>query len=105
MKTNIARAFEGRKFDIGYASSLSADAIPPLVETLPRLGPQSVNSAERSLLAVNILGRWNFRYPDWRTWNFSRAQAKRIVLENDSTLQRMVLKRPQGYGLPYPSVL
>jgi hypothetical protein len=94
MKTNLARAFEGRKFDISYAGLLSADATTRLVEALPRLGPQSVNSEERYLLAANILGKWKFRNPDWRTWNSSRAEATRVVLDNESALRRMALKRP-----------
>src|SRR2546427_1696660 len=66
-RTNTARAAAGRKFDAGYAGSLSADAVPALVSALPALSPH-----DRCTVAKRILAEWAPpNQPDWRTWSWS----------------------------------
>ena len=50
VRTNVALAQAGRRFDASYAASLSADAVPALVAGLAKLSP-----AERSKAAACIL--------------------------------------------------
>ncbi len=73
VQTNLARAGSGRSFDGAYATSLSADAVPVLLEAGSALG-----DAER----VELANRWApTDQSDWRTWNWGRSQARRAVLE------------------------
>ena len=83
VQTNVALAQAGRRFDAGYAASLSGDALPPLVDALPKLSP-----AERSQAAACILARWlPPRDSDWRAWSWSRREASRVTGANLSRLQ------------------
>ncbi|MBI3979501.1 MAG: DUF4173 domain-containing protein [Chloroflexi bacterium] len=71
VQTNADRAKTGRPFDGSYALTLSADAVPALVEILPGL-PEK----ERQAVAAGMLRRWP--HPgrqDWRAWNWGRTQA------------------------------
>jgi hypothetical protein len=71
VRVNAARPATPRPFDSRYAASLSADAVPALVEALPTL-PES----ERGMVSARILQRWSPpEQPDWRTWNWGRARA------------------------------
>jgi len=82
-RTNLARAKAGRSFDAGYATRLSADAVPELVAALPNLNPQ-----ERCAVAAGILKRWAFpQASDWRAWSWSRARAAQAVRENGASLK------------------
>ena len=84
-RTNLARAKTGRTFDAGYATRLSADAVPELVATLPDLSPQ-----DRCAVAAGILKRWALpQASDWRTWSWSRAHAANVVRENEASLKTM----------------
>lgn len=76
-RVNLARASStGPAFDAAYvAGELSADAVPALIEALPRLSP-----SERSEVARRLLLRWNFPVaPDWRSWNWAVARARALV--------------------------
>lgn len=87
-RTNVARAIAGRSFDARYAGWLSADAVPALALALPALSPQALSPNERCTLAARILKRWSPpEVPDWRTWSRARAEAARVVQENDATLR------------------
>jgi len=94
-RTNTARAAAGRKFDAGYAGSLSADAVPLLVSALPALSPH-----DRCTVAKRILAEWTPPdQPDWRTWSWSRMLAWRSVRANRETLReaaRLQRKEPAG---------
>jgi len=84
-RVNVARALEGRRFDAGYAGSLSGDAMPTLVEALPSLKQQ-----DRCTLAARILDRWSQReVSDWRTWNLARSRALEVVRQNRTQLRAM----------------
>jgi hypothetical protein len=82
VRVNAARAAAGRSFDVRYAVSLSADAVPELISALPSLNPQ-----DRCTVADHILRRWSSPDGNWRTWSLARARAQRAVEENAATLQ------------------
>jgi hypothetical protein len=78
VRVNVAHAQAGRGFDARYAASLSADAAPALMESLPML-----NAQDQRYIANTVLARWSSsEAADWRSWNWSRAQRWRIVQEN-----------------------
>jgi hypothetical protein len=82
-RTNLARGKAARSFDARYATRLSADAVPELVAALPDLNPQ-----DRCTVASGILKRWAFpQASDWRVWNWSRARAWKMVLEDETSLR------------------
>lgn len=62
-------------FDARYVASLSADAVPVLLETAPRLDPWQRCAVAEVLLA----GEDRDRAPDWRSWNLSRSRARAAV--------------------------
>jgi hypothetical protein len=73
VRTNVAQMNAGRAFDAEYAVSLSADAVPALVKALPEM-----NAGARSRVVQRIIERWlPDERPDWRSWNWSRAEARR----------------------------
>jgi Domain of unknown function (DUF4173) len=94
-RTNTARAAAGRKFDARHAGSLSADAVPVLVDGLAALGAH-----DRCVVAERILAEWTPpRQPDWRTWNWSQQLAWRTVSANWETLRQASgsgQKKPNG---------
>ncbi len=73
VRWNLARPATERRFDAAYATSLGADAAPLLAAALPRLTP-----ADRCVI-VNRLRAWGRGDADWRTWNLSRARARRLA--------------------------
>lgn len=84
-RTNLERAKAGRRLDVRYATLLSADAIPAVVEALQDLTPP-----QRCAVASEVLKRWPpSQSPDWRTWNWSQAHAMRVVRANARELTAM----------------
>jgi hypothetical protein len=76
-RVNISRATQGGQYDGKYLSTLSADAVPTLIERMPTL-PR----AERCQVAEMLQKRWSGeREGGWRTWNFSDASARARVAE------------------------
>jgi hypothetical protein len=75
--TNIERMEEGKRFDAYYLTTLSADAVPVLVEALPEIGQvpawqdQSVEDAVRH--------DWRPGSTEWRTWNLGRSRAHQAI--------------------------
>lgn len=80
-----------RAFDSRYVLSLSADAVPTVVETLPLM-----TEADRRQAASALLSRWSTPEPsdwrhrlasrDWRSWQWSREHATRVVEANRDML-------------------
>lgn len=71
VRTNLGRLDTARPFDSAYATTLSADAVPTLVEALPALP-----DAERQAVERRLRSRWSPpESPDWRSWNWGRWQA------------------------------
>lgn len=94
VKTNIARALEGKPFDPAYATSLSADAVPALLNALPKLGIE-----HQRKLAKHFSNRWHlFAENDWRTWSHARWTAQRSLSTHDALLHQMMSSLP----LPAP---
>jgi hypothetical protein len=84
-RVNTERAAEGAEFDPYYASSLSGDAVTPLLAALPRLTWQ-----DRCIVASRLLARWSEPAPtDWRSWNRGRVTAWRAVREATAHLEGM----------------
>ena len=74
-RVNVAHV-SSAGFDAAYAAGkLSADAVPALIEALPRLSP-----SEQSEVARRLVLRWGApAAPDWRSWNWSVARARALV--------------------------
>ena len=82
VRTNVAHIQAGRELDATYAVSLSADAVPALVEALPAL-----DRNERRIIAIQLLyQRVSFENADWRTWSWSRSQAASALQEEFDTV-------------------
>lgn len=78
-RVNIGRHADTVPLDAAYvAGMLSADAVPVLLESLPHLAP-----AQRVDVARCLRVRWGAPPPqrerDWRSWNWSAAQARALV--------------------------
>jgi hypothetical protein len=84
VRTNLTRQATERPFDAEYAASLGADAVPPLLHALPSLG-----ETERCAVASVLLRRWGQGDADWRTWNWSRARARRLVSGQANALRAL----------------
>jgi hypothetical protein len=76
-KTNIDRLQEGKRFDPYYLTTLSADAIPVIVDSLPEIGDQPV--WQGFTLQQEILYTRNNKTGDWRTWNLGRTRAHQAI--------------------------
>ena len=88
-RTNVARmasAVASVRFDVAYATSLSADAVPVLIEALPVL-PTDVQCP----LARHMLRRWPpDRARSIRSWNWSAARASVLVRDHEAQLRSML---------------
>lgn len=74
-RVNIDRAAAGEEYDGGYLRTLSADAVPTLIERLPMLP-----AAERCRVEARLHERWRGeRAGGWRTWNLADSRARRMV--------------------------
>jgi len=88
-RTNVARMASADapvRFDVAYATSLSADAIPVLMDALPAL-PRDA----QCLLARHMLRHWPpDRDRSIRGWNWSAARASDAVREHEARLRSML---------------
>lgn len=82
VKTNLNRPVAERPFDARYASTLGADAVPALLDALPRLTVE-----DRCLVVWRLLKRWDHSNTDWRTWNWSRARAQKLLRYQSGALR------------------
>ena len=88
-RTNITRLTQSvapseRPLDAPYLAGLSADAVPALLDALP-----NVPAEQRCQAATLILQRWSTPSTDWRTWNWSRAQAEQLVSAQHDYLEEI----------------
>src|SRR5262245_34942589 len=82
-RVNVEHATAGRDFDAAYAASLSADAVPELIEALPRL-----NRSQRCAMASQILqNRPIAGSLGWRRWNWSRVEAASAMAASEQELR------------------
>ncbi|MEX2273147.1 MAG: DUF4173 domain-containing protein [Vicinamibacterales bacterium] len=97
-RANVARMWSADapvRFDVAYATSLSADAVPVLIDALPALTPDV-----RCPLARHMLRHWPpDRYRSIRSWNWSAARASDAVREHEARLRSMV---PPDQTCPAP---
>ncbi len=92
VRANLHRPAAERPFDTEYALSLGADAVPPLLEALP-----SLDEPSRCAIATRLLNHWPPESgADWRTWNWSRNRARRLVSERADALR--ALNCPPDYS-------
>ena len=88
-RANVARMASADapvRFDVAYATSLSADAVPVLIDALPAL-PRDVQCP----LARHMLRRWPpDRDRSIRSWNWSAARASDAVREHEARLRSML---------------
>lgn len=102
VRVNVAHALSGRgSFDANYAASLSADAQPALIESLPVL-----NERDRRIVATRMLNSSSQAAGrDWRSWNWSRSQSRGAVQQNMSLLREIVARQnAEGAGQDAPSL-
>jgi len=93
-RTNVARMASADalvRFDVAYATSLSADAVPDLIDALPAL-PRDVQCP----VARHMLTRWA---PDGeqslRAWNWSASRATDAVREQEVRLRALLVPDPE----------
>jgi Domain of unknown function (DUF4173) len=95
--TNIDRMEDGKRFDAYYLTTLSADAVPVLVESLPKIGDTHMWTGYTVEQAV--VDRWGARRADWRTWNLGRSRARQVVRsyveDKDVRASRMISFDPR----------
>jgi hypothetical protein len=85
VQTNIALMKQGREFDAYYNPSLSADAVPALLEALPLLSAEDQCQVKWTL----HITYWELgKVADLRSLNYSRKLAFRQLRENDSMLHQ-----------------
>lgn len=89
VEANAERAREGAEFDAGYLRELSADAVPATLAALPTL-PE----ASRCATAHWLLTRWGAEsraalQGDWRSWNYARSKALRLVHGQEDRLREL----------------
>jgi len=87
-RANVARLASPAatvRFDAAYATSMSADAVPVLMDALPTL-PRDAQCA----VAQHLLRRWPpGRDRSIRGWNWSAARAAHLVREHEVQLRSM----------------
>lgn len=88
-RANVARMWSADapvRFDVAYATRLSADAVPVLLETLPAL-PADVQCP----LARHMLRRWPpGGERSIRSWNWAETRASHAIRAHASELRSMV---------------
>jgi hypothetical protein len=75
--TNLDRMEQGKRFDAYYLTTLSADAVPVLVDSLPEIGDKVL--WKDHTVKQDLVYRWDTKRPDWRTWNLGRARARQSI--------------------------
>lgn len=78
VRINIERAAAGHELDVAYAASLSADAIPALLDHLPALEAAATDDVPRCMLALRFVHTAQASR-DWRAWNLSRRHAQDLI--------------------------
>lgn len=73
-RTNLARVTAGHEVDATYIAGLSADALPTILGTLPRLP-----SAEHCVLGIALRDRWAKVFESGLRWNIALSRARRAA--------------------------
>jgi hypothetical protein len=77
VRANTQRMVNGKRFDAWYNASLSADAVPALMDIRNNLMGMQEQDLENRLVVQ--LGR--LQSSDWRSWSWSRQRARRILVQ------------------------
>jgi hypothetical protein len=77
-RIDLARASEGKRFDVKYLLTLSTDATPELISGIPRVQASAGALISQQLVRSND----TTASQDWRTWNFSRSRASKAIRTN-----------------------
>ncbi len=100
-RTNVARMASADapvRFDVAYATSLSADAVPVLINALTAMPP--LPNDVQCPLARHLLSRWPpDRERSIRSWNWSAWRASDMVRDHEIQLRSM-LGPDQKCGTP-----
>jgi hypothetical protein len=83
VRTNVRLMQEGRSFDSQYITNLSDDAVPALLESLPAMKFEP-RCRVKWKLAWRLQDAKNEN--DFRTWNFSRWQARRKMTQYSQSM-------------------
>jgi hypothetical protein len=83
VRTNINLMQQGRVFDADYNSSLSDDAIPAVMESM-----NLMSADQKCVVKWNLTDRSNIAIgeTDFRSWNYSRWQAKTLLWGNQEAI-------------------
>ena len=92
VRSNAQRLANGKRFDAWYNGGLSADAVPTLMQTLPTLNGEAHHNLSRSLFARLD----NMKTGDWRSWSWSRQNAKSVLTRHEVSLRNEVLEPIQS---------
>lgn len=93
---NVDRSLSGKPFDACYAADLGSDAVPVLVDSLPKL-----TQKDKATIAYRLDHTYSKPNTDWRGWNYSDIQAYNIVDRNRLNLKALssgVQKDPCSSG-------
>lgn len=97
VRTNIERAAAGHDLDVAYAASLSADAVPALLDALPAFEAAADSEADRCTLALRFARSIEAEVQrDWRGWNLARDRAARLISAQGAAIPPL----PAGCDLP-----
>jgi hypothetical protein len=99
-RTNVARLKSGTAvpFDVKYATSMSADAVPVLIDALPALPPDV-----QCPLARFMLRRWPpEKSLGFQKWSWSAARATSLVRDRQAQLRAMLGPDGGCAGTPNP---
>ena len=90
VRTNAGRANAVEPLDERYVTSLSADAVPALIEVLDQ-----IPEGKRPAVAEALLDCWSPQSEGgWRNWSWARALAWQAVSANSSRLDNLARLRP-----------
>ncbi|HEX8143904.1 MAG TPA: DUF4173 domain-containing protein [Pyrinomonadaceae bacterium] len=85
VRVNMGQVQAGRSLDAAYVASLSADAVPALLEALP-----GMNHYDQCVMKTSLLRRYDeWRGADWRSWNLARARALSTIEEHSMWLREV----------------
>lgn len=87
VRTNVLLAQTGKEFDVDYAATLSDDALPAIVEALPLLKENEQKKVFERVIAPRLTAS---RKSDWRSWNWSRHQAEKVLNAYREPLQKIM---------------
>ncbi|HZS47570.1 MAG TPA: DUF4173 domain-containing protein [Blastocatellia bacterium] len=89
VRINAQRAEAGKRIDTQYLMSLSADAVPALIDAFPDLPEYS-----KKVSAKSIIEQWsNQGDPGWRSWNWSRSRARGMAGRNQQMLRGVMASK------------